>query len=589
MANLNPTLEQLENALLVRRLNEEDATYMFKHALTQDAAYQSLLQKQRRTIHTHIAQAYQELYADRCRDEFAAILAQHYAEAGDDAKTIEYAIRAGDAAARVYANAEAIGFYTQAIETGKRIAPIDTTFLREMYLKRGRVHEIDGQHDRALTNYDEMESLAREYGDRTMELAALIARATIFSIPSQHFDIARAKILCEQALALARQIDDQPAQAKILWNMLLLNTRLGTNYRQAIGYGEQAIAIARACGLQEQLAYLLNDLSLPLVWIGEIERGTAVNLEAREMWRAMGNLPMLADNLSYAVMSHISLGEYDQAIDVANQALQISQSIGNVWGETFSQSWVGEAYREIGHIEQAIIAMENAIRLAPQSFQAPLSFTRADLGCLYGDLGQVAKGMELARLAHIEGSKIAQVMQFYTAAQFIHLHLLAGDIVSATSLFDETAPLVSVTDHVSLFGTGLSFAEVELALAQKDFPRAVRASTDLIQIKRTHRLRQAMSDALYLKARALQSLNQFAEAQTALLEAQLEAEQTNSRWILWRILAALAEIAMQRGNLDQARTLRAQSRQIIDYLAVRTPPELRATFLNLPNVRAVMN
>jgi tetratricopeptide (TPR) repeat protein len=584
--DLTRHLGQLETAQLVRHLAEEDVAYIFKHALTQETAYYSLLQRQRREIHLRVAQVYEQLYADRL-DEHAALLAQHYERAGDDAMTFEYAVRAGDTAARVYANVEAIAHYSRALEIAKRSSDHHTTRHQDLYLKLGRMYELNDRHDRALAVYAEMETHARECNDRAMELAGLMARATIYSIPSPQFDTVRAQALCDQALTLARAIGDQPAEAKILWNLVLLNTRLGTRYRQAIDYGDQAIAIARACGLQEQLAYLLNDLSLPLVWIGEVERGIAVNLEAREMWRAMGNLPMLADNLSYAVMSHISLGEHDQAIDEANQARQISQSIGNVWGESFSQSWVGEAYREIGHIEQAIIRMENSVRLAPQSFQAPLSFTRADLGCLLGDLGQVARGLELARLAHIAGSRLAQVMRFYTAAQLIHLHLLAGDIASAVTLFDEMAPLVSVTDHVSLFGTGLSFAEVELALAQKDFPRAVRASTDLIQIKRTHRLRQAVPNALYLKARALQSMNQFDQAQAALLEAQIEAEQTNSRWMLWRILAALAEVEHARGDLEQAQILRGQAREIIEYIATHTPPELRESFLNLPDVRAL--
>src|SRR6266852_3988134 len=112
---LTAQLTQLENAQLIRQLEENDLAYWFKHALTQDSAYQSLLKQTRRAVHLRVAQALEALYPDQL-DEYAVSLAQHYAEAGDDAKTLEYSIRAGDVAARIYANTEALAHYTRALE-----------------------------------------------------------------------------------------------------------------------------------------------------------------------------------------------------------------------------------------------------------------------------------------------------------------------------------------------------------------------------------------------------------------------------------------------------------------------------------------
>jgi predicted ATPase len=113
-------LTQLENAELVRRLPEEDLAYFFKHALTQESAYESLLLKKRHEIHRRVADAYEQLYPAQL-DENAALLAQHYSEAGDDAKTFVYAVRAGDAAARVFAYTEACSHYTQALDALNRL------------------------------------------------------------------------------------------------------------------------------------------------------------------------------------------------------------------------------------------------------------------------------------------------------------------------------------------------------------------------------------------------------------------------------------------------------------------------------------
>ena len=113
--NLETELVQLETAQLVRRGDDPELQYLFKHALTQEAVYESLLRAKRREIHAQVARVYEDTYAERL-DEIAALLAQHYAEAGADAKTLEYATRAGDAAARLYANAEAVMHYTRALE-----------------------------------------------------------------------------------------------------------------------------------------------------------------------------------------------------------------------------------------------------------------------------------------------------------------------------------------------------------------------------------------------------------------------------------------------------------------------------------------
>jgi tetratricopeptide (TPR) repeat protein len=585
--HLDTTLPQLESAQLVR--HAEDGHYLFKHALTQDAAYLSLLQKQRRAIHASVVHVYEELYADRM-DEFAPLLAQHALEAGDEVQALNYATRAGDAAARVYANAEAIKFYSQAIHLAERVEKLHSSFttLQELYLKRGRVYELSDHYADALKNYDAMENFARQHNARKMQLASLVARITIYSIPSPQFDIQRADQLAEHALALARAIDDQPAEAKILWNLMLLNSRLNSNYQQAIQYGEQAIAIARTFDLREQLAYLLNDISLLYVWTGATEQGQAANLEARAMWQAMNNLPMLADNLGYATMQHIALGENESACQSAQEALAICQRIGNVWGETFSQSWVGAAYRELGEIEQAINAMQNSVRLAEHSFRAPLSFTRAELAALYADLGDQQTGLELAHLAYAEGLKIAHLMLIFTTAELAHIYALQGDIATAKHYIADTAQRLTPTDQVSLFDLTIKHVEAEIALAEQDYTGAITICDQVIAFQHAHHLRQHLPKAFYLKACALQRAGKIDQAYAVLQEARVEAEAAQSRWMRWRILAALAQIEQARGNAVPAQQLHTQAHEILDYIVAHTPPAFRESFLNLPAVREVM-
>jgi predicted ATPase len=112
---LEGDLARLENSQLVRRSDDFELAYVFKHTLSQETAYSSLLVKRRRQVHRQVAQSIERLYADRL-DEFAPLLARHYNEAGDDVKTLEYATRAADGASRIYANGEAVANYSLALD-----------------------------------------------------------------------------------------------------------------------------------------------------------------------------------------------------------------------------------------------------------------------------------------------------------------------------------------------------------------------------------------------------------------------------------------------------------------------------------------
>src|SRR6478736_5967325 len=98
-------MAQLIDAQLIRALAEEELTYLFKHALTQATVYDSLLVKKRRAIHYRVAEVIARLNGAQL-DEYAALLAYHYAEAADDAKTVAYSLRAAQVSMRVYAYPE---------------------------------------------------------------------------------------------------------------------------------------------------------------------------------------------------------------------------------------------------------------------------------------------------------------------------------------------------------------------------------------------------------------------------------------------------------------------------------------------------
>ena len=97
------SLTQLQAADLIRlRRNAPELEYMFKHALTQDVAYDGLLRAERRALHARTAQVMEAVFADRL-PEFVEILAYHYLHGGITDKAVLYLRQAGHKCVQRYA------------------------------------------------------------------------------------------------------------------------------------------------------------------------------------------------------------------------------------------------------------------------------------------------------------------------------------------------------------------------------------------------------------------------------------------------------------------------------------------------------
>jgi len=112
---LRPALEQLVTAELVfAHGTPPDATYMFKHALIQDAAYATLLRSRRQQLHARIANVLEEQFADTAETQ-PELVAHHCAQADLTAKAVDYGHRAGQLAIRRSAMAEAVAHFAKAL------------------------------------------------------------------------------------------------------------------------------------------------------------------------------------------------------------------------------------------------------------------------------------------------------------------------------------------------------------------------------------------------------------------------------------------------------------------------------------------
>jgi class 3 adenylate cyclase len=116
-ATLADGLSALESADLIRKRDvDADLEYLFKHALTQEVAYQGLLRSKRHELHGRVAQAMEKLLGDRSR-EYAESIAYHFQNSDEAERAVPYLVIAGKKAIERYALAEAETYYRAAYDT----------------------------------------------------------------------------------------------------------------------------------------------------------------------------------------------------------------------------------------------------------------------------------------------------------------------------------------------------------------------------------------------------------------------------------------------------------------------------------------
>jgi tetratricopeptide (TPR) repeat protein len=605
---LDKQLDTLQRAGLIREAARGlEPAYVFRHALTRDAAYASILHRRRRLLHRQVGEALESLFPERLSEE-AHVLAEHFHEARDRERALKYFTLAGDYAARIYANASAVGHYARAIEIARRDEGSDAggregdaARLVYLYTRRGRSLEMDGRYDDALANYRDLETLAREKQDPTLELAALLPQATLRSTFTAKFNPQLGRALSERALALAQELQDHHAEAKALWNLMLIAHFGDDDQQQAVAFGERSLALARAHDLKEQLAYTLHDIANAYLDLGRRDQAWGAYEEADGLWQELGNLPMRVDNLVNSAWHHYQADRLQEALARVDEGLRMSRSIGSLWGQAYSLMTLCPFYLTGGAYAQAMAALEEAIPVAERANFDVHSELRVALGGIFGFLGDLERAVDLIQGVHATSKRredrllaLMMLTQAYlhhgqpaharAAYQAAQAQFAAGISNPTLSMYRITAPVI----------------EAELALGDRAYERVLTLAD--AAMRRTRRL-TVLAVLMRIKSQALLALGQIEEAAETLSQAHVatetpDADRMNwlslymlwSRRTLWQVLLTLGQLEAQRGGQAEAQALAREARELVQTTAGNAGTlELGAKFLSLPDVRAVLD
>jgi len=367
-ATLQRGLAQLVEAeLLYQRGLPLQATYLFKHALVQEAAYQSLLKSRRQQFHQRIAQALEERFPETAETQ-PELLAHHYTEAGLNEQAVPYWQRAGQRAIERSANVEAISHLKKGLELLKTLP-------------------------------DSPERAQQEFALQIALGTPLIASKG-YTAPEVEHAYARARELC-------RQVEETPQLSRTLyglWNHFFVRGEIQTAHE----LGEQLLRLAQR--LQEPACFL--DAHMAMGWTllmpgalaparAHAEQGIAI-YDAHKR----GSLSFLywedpgVSCRGATAWALWCLGYPDQALKRVHEGLILAQELSHPYSLVYAlgfATWVHQLRRERDAVQERA---ETQITLSSEhAFPVWLAYGTVVEGWALAEQGQGEDGIKQMRQA----------------------------------------------------------------------------------------------------------------------------------------------------------------------------------------------
>jgi predicted ATPase/class 3 adenylate cyclase/DNA-binding CsgD family transcriptional regulator len=285
--------------------------YIFKHALTQEAAYRSLLTAQRQALHHQIAVTLEALFPDRL-EEYYGQLAHHFLEAAqpDEVdKAITYARLAGERSMALPAYVEAVSFYHMAVEALEHQEVVDEAQRCELLLALAEAQRKAGEPMRALDTLQRAAASARRL--ESIEILARIAIASERATIMGKLPVEPTVHLLEEVLRSPDEIHEA-LQAKVLG--CLAKTLLFTGAsEQAAAYAQRAVEVARRIGDPDVLAFNLEVLLHQPWGPEESEERLAYATEMLQLAAQANNEELICDAHQWRAILLFELGDSQEA------------------------------------------------------------------------------------------------------------------------------------------------------------------------------------------------------------------------------------------------------------------------------------
>ena len=335
-----------------------DVEYTFKHALTQEVAYNSVLMERRKLLHERAGLGLESMFAGQLEDHLDE-LAHHYSRSYNVAKAVEYLERAGQQALQRSAYADSIGSLSAAIDLLRRLPDGPDRIQRELLLQ--------------------------------LALGSALFAVKGFAAPEVERAYTRARELCER-------LGDPPELFSALWGLWLMYLLRGES-RRAYELAERLLRQAQSVRDPALLLYARRALGITSYWMGEFLRARehleiAISIYDPERHRPLtfryGGADAGVSCLSFAAWTLWQLGYPDQGLKRANEALALAQALSH----PVSLGFAGVCFAILHQFRrEAPAAQETAERMIALSAIDDLAFATSVRGWAIAEQGRHEEGI----------------------------------------------------------------------------------------------------------------------------------------------------------------------------------------------------
>ena len=447
--------------------------YIFKHALTQDVAYRTVLQEQRKTLHERTARAMEGLYRTSVGDHYSE-LAHHYSRSGNAQKAVEYLGLAGHQATQRSANDEAVGHLATAIEVLQTLPDTPERSQRELALQVALGVPLTATKSWGAPGVGDVYLRARELCEQVGDTPETFP--TLYGLWA--FYVARAE--CKRAHELGKQMlrlaqsGQNPALLLVAHSVMGYTlfylgepaaARTHLEYESTLYDSQQHHALAFTYGSIDPEVVCLSFAAIDLWFLGFPEQAIKRSHEALTLAQALSHSFSLASALDLAASLFVLHQEENDVQERAEAAIALSTeqgfSLWLAWGTIF-RGWTLTEQRQgeagLSQILEGLAAWKAAGAEIWQSQHLAL------LAAAYGKAEQVEDGLSTVAeaLAFVERTE----ERFYEA----ELYRLQGELRLQQS--ESSAPAAAASFQQA----------IEVARQQQAKSWELRAATSLARL-----------------------------------------------------------------------------------------------------------
>ena len=351
-ADLDASLETLRASGLIHQTHIlPEPTYSFKHVLTQEVAYDSILHHQRRQLHGVVGSAIERDCADRMT-EHAEVLARHFGESEDWRKAAHFSRIAGDRAQRFGEFNEALARYRQA---GSWLAqlPEDAAGLSarvEILFREEQLHDMMGRWEEQQACIDESLVLLARGNQPERLTEAHIRQADVHTLNGR-FGAADAAL--GHALRISRAHADVAGEQKALRSIGFLRWH-ENRYEDAIAISEELLVLDRRRGDIDVLVTDLLNLLTAVRRLPDSGRGASYVKEVLELGEQIGDPVRQVPICNNVAEYYRSTGDREKALLHVDRAIEIGEASPHLGARPHTYALRAQILLEEGRFEECV-------------------------------------------------------------------------------------------------------------------------------------------------------------------------------------------------------------------------------------------